>query len=59
MSQYFGRLGSIDQTETIEKIMQASQEGLDNWIKLIQLVSDFIKDAGMRVSEMSSRAAAR
>ncbi len=56
VSQMFMRLGGIDQTETITKITESAQESFENWTRLLQLVSDFIKDAGMRVSEMSTRA---
>lgn len=56
MSQFLNRLGGIDQTETIAKINESAQESFDNWVRLLQLVSDFIKDAGLRVSEMSSSA---
>jgi hypothetical protein len=57
MAQYFGSLAGIDQTETIQKITESSQEAFENWTRLLQVVSDFIKDAGTRISEMSSKAA--
>ncbi len=56
-SQYFSLLGGIDQTETIQKITESSQEAMENWTKLLKMVSDFITDAGMRISEMTSKAA--
>lgn len=52
----FNNLAGIDQVETIEKINAASQEATDNWLKVLQLVTTFIQDAGKRINEMASKA---
>jgi hypothetical protein len=53
----FSDLSGIDQTETIRKISESGKESFQNWVRFLKLVSDFIKDAGERVSELTSKAA--
>jgi hypothetical protein len=56
MTQFFANLSGLDQNKTISMIMDSAKESYENWVKILELVSSFITDAGERVSDLASKA---
>jgi hypothetical protein len=48
-------LAGLDQSATLQMLTETSRESFDNWTSLLQMVSDFIKDAGERVTALSNK----
>jgi len=58
MLVFLTQLQGIDQTQTIDNIMECSKEASDNWLKLIQMVGSFVDSASQNLSSLTSTGAA-
>jgi len=52
------QLEGADQTETIDRLGECSQERSENWLKLVQLVSSFTEGASQSLTGLTTQGAA-
>jgi len=54
---FFSQLEGIDQSTTIENILQDSDAAAENWTNLVTLIGSFIRDASARIGELTTKGA--
>ena len=55
LMQVFKDTSGIDQSETIEQLIAAGKEDAENWSKIVEMVSSFVKDASHQLAELSNK----